>query len=197
MTPLSCSLLLSCLLGISSWISQGNLEFVSNTETLPSRTFVGFLYPLSVNDTILFTSLFKPEFRVAFPSLICHQTQVLLVLLTHTAAQISAVPYSCSYPAVAILDPFLAYWSGVSTYLHDSHIASPSEHPSCCSQSDLPETASFCSHFSGNVPSSNIMVRPCGPGNNKFQTEGHLGQSDTLGGWGIWSQHWELLIYFY
>ena len=149
MTLLSCSLLLSCLLDISTWISQENFKFASNTETLPSLILVS-----------LFLSFFS---EIYHPLHLFVQARILGPFsLTHLSSNPSLVS-SALYilllipaliPAMAILDPFLSYQSSFSTHLHDSHIASPSGHTSCCSHSGLPETSSFYSPFSGNVPST-------------------------------------------
>lgn len=153
-----------------------------------------------MKDNILFTSSFKPEIWVLSPSLICHQTQALLVLLYTYCCS-----YLCSSLFLLLSQPW-PFWTlswlncgSFSTHLHDSHIASPSGHTSCCSQSGLPETASFFIPFSGNVPSSNIMVSLCGP---LFLTSYWQQQiSNIMDTWanqillegGTWGQHWELL----
>ena len=155
-----------------------------------------------MKDTILFTSLFKPEIWVLSPSTICNQTQALLVLCYILLLRSLQFIIPALFPAMAILDPFLAYCSSFSTHLHDSHIASPSGHSSCCSQIGLPETASFRSLFPRNVPSSDMMVSLCSPvfllpDNKKFPTEWALCQSDTFGGGGEFGVHTKNLSFLY
>lgn len=144
-----------------------------------------FFCPLSLKENILFTWC-KPEIWVDMQSNSKPRSAFSLLLRPLYFYKTALTP------ALTIPHPFLASSSSFSTHLHDSHVASPSQHTSYCRQSDLPASISAAPSWKCLSPTTwwwasvALCLLPLAGNNNKNQTGWTPGliRYAFLGNWG-------------